>query len=394
MPGRGRFVITAYTALYLATLPATAFSLVDDECSLNGVLAQGVCECLHGWRGASCSELSLGPADPSAGLQLPGNSTWGGAAVLDKDNSWHMFASLMKNECGLNSWQPNSMVVRAEPVNASLAPGGAWAFAEVLEGNFAHSPEARASGDGSVTIPFIYEAGIPACSNCSAGRTGSGPGCSGWKPGTKFFGDWGTLTGPSPLGPWTLTRRGTCDPSQPGAVPGCPTRGNDLNPSVAVAADGSLLMVWRSINFSSSGVSYLATATAKYWGDSWVYNTTNMFPAAANVHIEDPFLWRDDDTDTWHLLAHADADGSQHGAAGIHGFSRDGRSWTLSPGNAYGASVSLTNGSTIACHRRERPKLILQGGASGGGTPSHLINAVVWATESSDKSVTFITPIV
>jgi hypothetical protein len=176
-------------------------------------------------------------------------------------------------------------------------------------------------------------------------------------------------------------------------VPGCPTRGNDLNPSVAEAADGSLLMVWRSINWSSTGKSYLATATASHWGGAWDYNTTNMFPDAASVHIEDGYLWRDAATDTWHLLAHADADGSQHGAAGIHGYSRDGRSWALSPGNSYGASIILTNGSTVECRRRERPKLILQGG-SGGGSPTHLINAVVWATESGDKSVTFITPIV
>lgn len=318
----------ALCAIFLVLLPATAQTPVDDACSLNGALVHGVCACLRGWKGTRCSELSLGPADPLAGLQLPGNSTWGGAAVIDTANKWHMFASLMKNECGLNSWQPNSMVVRAEPVDASAAPGGAWALAEVLEGNFAHSPEARsnASADGSVTIPFIFEAGIPACDNCSAGRTGSGPGCSGWKPGTQFFGDWGTLSGPSPLGPWTLTRRGTCDPSQPDAVPGCPTRGNDLNPSVAEAADGSLLMVWRSINWSSTGRSYLATATASHWGGAWDYNTTNMFPDAASVHIEDGYLWRDAATDTWHLLAHADADGSQHGAAGIHGYSRDGRS--------------------------------------------------------------------
>ena len=181
--------------------------------------------------------------------------------------------------------------------------------------------------------------------------------------------------------------------SSPGAVPGCPENGNDLNPSIAQAADGSLLMVWRTINWTSTGVSYLATATARHWGDPWTYNTTNLFPAAAHIHIEDPFLWRDAASDTWHLLAHADADSSQHQAAGIHGFSRDGRSWSLSPGNAYGATIALSNGSSVTCRRRERPKLILEGGSSGG-RPTHLINAVVWGTEAEDKSVTFITPII
>jgi hypothetical protein len=379
--------------LLLLPLAAAALAPVDEVCALNGRLLGGACVCLRGWRGADCAELALGAADPAAGLQLPGNSTWGGAAVRDARGRWHLFASLFRNGCGLNSWQPNSMVVRAEPVDAAAAPGGAWALAEVLEGSFAHSPEARSSAaDGSVTIPLIYEAGLPPCANCSAGRTGSGPGCSGWTPGTKFFGDWGTLSAPSAAGPWALERRGSCAPSAPDAVPGCPASGNDLNPSVAQAADGSLLMLWRSINFTTRGVSYLCTATAPRWGAPWAYNTTNLFPQAAGVHMEDGFVWRDAASGTWHLLAHADADGSQGGAAGMHGYSRDGVSWGLSPRNAYGASVLLRNGSSVGCRRRERPKLAFLDG-SAGGPPTHLFNAVVWESERSDRSVTFVVPI-
>lgn len=368
---------------------------MDTPCSLNGALSpRGKCQCLQGWTGANCSQLTLGPANPTAGLHLPGNSTWGGAAVLDKDNHWHLFASLIRNSCGLNSWLPNSMVVRAEPVDPGSAPGGEWALAEVLEGSFAHSPEARRTtgGDGAITIPLIYEPGLPACTNCSNGRTGSGVGCSGWTPGTKFFGDWGTLTSPSPLGPWELTRQGSCNPPTPDAVPGCPSSGNDLNPSIAQAPDGSLLMVWRSINRTTPGVSYLATARAAHWGAPWVYNTSSLFPQAAGIHLEDPFLWLDDASGTWHVLIHADADGSQHGAAGMHGFSRDGITWGLSPGNAYGATIPLVNGTAVGCRRRERPKLILQGGSSGG-PPAFLINAVVWESEEEDRSVTFLAPI-
>ena len=380
-------------ALTLYAAAASQLTPVDEACALNGALAAGACACLRGWRGADCSQLALGPADPAAGLQLPGNSTWGGAAVRDGGGRWHLFASLFRNGCGLDSWQPNSMVVRAEPADAASAPGGAWALAEVLQGSFAHSPEARGNeADGSITMPLIYEAGLPACANCSSGRTGSGAGCSGWKPGTQFFGSWGTLSAPSAAGPWALTRRGSCAASAPDAVPGCPANGNDLNPSVARGADGSLLMLWRSINRSTAGVSYLCTATAARWGAPWAYNTTNLFPQAAHVHFEDGFLWRDAASGTWHLLAHADLDGSQHGAAGAHGFSRDGRSWSLSPRNAFGASVPLLNGSAAGCRRRERPKLIFEGGSSGGA-PTHLISAVVWDTEPEDRAVTFVAPI-
>jgi hypothetical protein len=53
----------------------------------------------------------------------------------------------------------------------------------------------------------------------------------------------------------------------------------------------------------------------------------------------------------------------------------------------------MVNGSAVGCRRRERPKLILEGG-SLGGPPSYLINAVVWESEEQDRSVTFIAPIV
>jgi len=280
------------------------------------------------------------------------------------------------------------MVVRAVPADARTAPGGAWVVAETLAGPFAHSPEARVRADGRVVVPFIYEDGVPVCANCSAGRTGSGAGCAGWTPGTRFFGDWGTLSAATPHGPWARTRRGSCAAGA-AAVPGCAKNGNDINPSVVEAPDGSLLMVWRSIDWNSTGESFLATATAPGWSGPWLYNRSNLFPAASSIHIEDPFLWRNTASGTWHLLAHADADGSQGGAAGMHGYSRDGRAWALSAGNAFGRDVLLTNGTRVGTRRRERPKLIL----SADGAPTHLITAIVWADEPADRSVTFIAPV-
>jgi len=387
MPSRAALLV----ALSAATL---ALSPVDESCSLNGALVRGACVCARGWAGAACARLALRPAAPDAGLQLPGASTWGGLPVRGADGAWSLFASLFADGCGVDSWQPNSQVVRAVPADARAAPGGAWVLAPgaPVSPAFTHSPEARARADGSVVVPVIFADGVAPCANCSGGRTGSGAGCGaggGWVPGTRFFGDWGTLEAPTPVGPWTRTRRGSCAAGAADAVPGCPANGNDLNPSVAEAPDGSLLMVWRSIDWASKGVSYLCTATAPSWAGPWAYNTSNLFPAAAGIHVEDPFLWRDAASGTWHLLAHADAGGDQGGAAGVHGFSRDGRDWRLSPGNAFGAGVELLNGTVVRTRHRERPKLVL----GEDGAPSFLFSAVVWGDEAGDRSVTFVAPV-
>lgn len=51
----------------------------------------GVCECRHPWTGPRCSALSLSPMDPSGGLRLPHNWTWGGSVILgEEDGLYHM----------------------------------------------------------------------------------------------------------------------------------------------------------------------------------------------------------------------------------------------------------------------------------------------------------------
>ena len=369
---------------------------MDDACSLNGALVNGACACTRAWAGPACSRLNLRPAAADAGLQVPGASTWGGVPVRGADGRWSLFASLFAAGCGVDAWQPNSQVVRAVPADARAAPGGSWVLAPgeaPVAGAYPHSPAARARADGSVVIPVIYADGVTPCANCSAGRTGSGAGCGGagggWIPGTRFFGAWGTLEAPSPAGPWVRTRRGSCAAGAPDAVPGCAANGNDLNPSIVELADGSLVMVWRSINWTSRGESYLATATAPGWAGPWAYDTANIFPGTEGVHVEDPFLWRDAASGTWHVLAHADVDGDQGGAAGVHGFSRDARAWRLSPGNAFGADVALANGTVARVRRRERPKLVL----GDDGLPSFLFSSVIWGDEPADRSVTFVAPV-
>jgi len=89
----------------------------------------------------------------------------------------------------------------------------------------------------------------------------------------------------------------------------------------------------------------------------------------------------------WHALFHSDCE--KTGApGGGHGFSVDGKTWTLHPHNAYGHTIEMVDGTTWSCTRRERPKLILD----DEGRPTHLLNGVGIST-TTDRTFTFVQPI-
>ena len=176
--------------------------------------------------------------------------------------------------------------------------------------------------DVALQPPSAHSFAATTCTNCSGGVSGTGPGCSGWLPGTQFFGYWGALRAPSAAGPWTQTRLGSCDPTAADYVPGCAANGNDLNPTgVTDPATGAVSLVWRSIDWASKGRSFVARGSAPAWDGPYYYNTTDMFDlgSSSDRHIEDPFVYKSRDG-SWHLLLHADADGSCGGAAGMHGW--------------------------------------------------------------------------
>jgi hypothetical protein len=112
--------------------------------------------------------------------------------------------------------------------------------------------------------------------------------------------------------------------------------------------------------------STIGLARAPSWRGPW---TLPAAPAFAG-HAEDPFVWFQPATSSFHALFHslgACAD------AGCHAFSADGAAWTLSATPAYGFAAAFDDGSSVAFSRRERPQLILD---PATGAPTHLINGV------------------
>jgi hypothetical protein len=122
----------------LVLLALSAAKCGDElDCSLNGQCVAGTCVCNPAWEGADCGRLVLLPAGaPAFGAGSGGNfSSWGGG-VLQVEGSYHMFASVMANECGLNTWTTNSFIQHA----VSNSPLGPFQLREVVRPIFSHNP--------------------------------------------------------------------------------------------------------------------------------------------------------------------------------------------------------------------------------------------------------------
>ena len=57
-------------------------------------------------------------------------------------------------------------------------------------------------------------------------------------------------------------------------------------------AERGVTLLWRSINRSSTGQSYIARAHAPAWDGKYTWDRTNLFPEHSHIHMEDAFLWR------------------------------------------------------------------------------------------------------
>ena len=135
------------------------------------------------------------------------------------------------------------------------------------------------------------------------------------------------------------------------------------NPAPLFFTNGSVAVMFRSYQPYHSTI---GIARADDWRGPWTLPAAPIFEGLA----EDPFLWFQHATASYHALFHslgACAD------VGCHAYSRDGVSWTLSPTPAYGFAVAFDDGTNTTFTRRERPHLLLD---PTTGAATHLINGV------------------
>ena len=121
-------------------------SVLAEACNLNGeVHGDGSCTCLAAWTGPTCGQLALQPAKPAAGLHSQGSlSSWGGSVAFDGfSQRWVMFGNELVGECGINSWESNSRIVRASTDDLDKP----FIVDDVLLAAFASEPSLARLGD-------------------------------------------------------------------------------------------------------------------------------------------------------------------------------------------------------------------------------------------------------
>ena len=142
------------SSLVLGLLSTTGSSVhvsacaTDHDCQLNGRCVAGACACIPSWTGPQCQYLNLLPAKPNAGLQDPTGSSWGGSILQEPDGSFHLFAAVFENNCGLKAWRPNSALAHATAKTAD----GPYTNVTIIKPHFAHEPVAVRAGDGTILV--------------------------------------------------------------------------------------------------------------------------------------------------------------------------------------------------------------------------------------------------
>ena len=348
----------------------------DEDCSLNGVCdaASGACACDAEWVGDACHTLNLLPPRTLAAAYPPpalahNTTSWGGS-VLNVSGTYHMYAAVMSNACGMTTWTTNSFIQHA----VSNTPEGPYEPREVVMPPFAHNPTALRAPDGTYLIYHIGcgtpVGGAPPCTDCAGGK--SGKSCHG--PGEMVACDDRTtniLHAASPDGPWGQLNA----PFVKSATMGTPYQID--NPTVSFFPNGSLLMLGRGGNLRKESQSD-GVITAPGWRGPYTMHTAmNAGSGGAGPDIEDPFVWSDR-RGHFHALFHKFTD--EHPNSGGHGFSRDGFAWTLSDRPAYTTDVTTADGAVHAFNRRERPHLMLD--AATGTRPVMLFSTLTQWSDS------------
>ena len=377
--------------LLLASLTALAAAKCGDDldCSLNGQCVASTCVCNPAWEGADCGRLVLLPAGaPAFGAGSGGNfSSWGGG-VLQVEGSYHMFASVMANECGLNTWTTNSFIQHA----VSDSPLGPFQPREVVRPTFSHNP--TPVYDHSSDSFLVYHiagkwVNKSTVTNCSGGvtpgphpRTGVADpsGLRANSAPARFTGTPQISHSKAVDGPWTTAALQTETLS---TLAGWNPDSTD-NPAPWIFPNGSVMLLFRSYDGSAWGTdngTLIGRATAEGWNRTYTHDPAPIISEGN----EDPFLWVDR-AGHFHALLHGEPPHSPDAEhwAGRHMCSRTGLpgTWIFSPTAAYTSVVQYRNGSSVAMYRRERPHLPL----SKTGEPEYLYTS---AQPSKDTDLTF-----
>lgn len=316
---------------------------------------------------------------------------WGAGIIQgDDDGIYHLFVNVMSGDCPwlveqvahgqpAASWYPVLLGTNSHIVHAvSHHPEGPFLPRDVAIPNVANNPlvTRAASGKGPYYLWFegrpLVELNrtAPICNgtkmcvaNCDAHSY------SALNPGPMSVATSNSLDGPWTIHPLGLSqhRIGAWD------------AGADLtNPAAYTFANGTTILVYRTEGGKQSwqmGVAVGPTPTGPFEQPN-----STAFPE----HAEDPVIWVDSRGVFQMLLHNCSGIGppTPGGSGCCHclmasgsAWSTDGRRWHVRGTEPYSYNVSYSDGSVVACQRREEPKLLF----NGFGQPTHLVTLCAFA---------------
>lgn len=354
------------------------------NCSYNGECKSKVCVCKPQWTGPHCAVLNILPTNETWGYQYILNnqrvSSWGGAVIRDDNGDYHMYAAEMSQYCGIDVWQPNSILIHAK---SSIKHSGIATYERVseIDGIFSHEPDAIRGPNGEYIIYYSHvyppptgNASIDPCNSCNDGITIS---CDAQTTGQGpyIIYTYMIYSNSSGDGPW----------SEPQIIP--TDIGIDSNLAGYIYPNGSFIGIFRT---EETIMGMFATD----WKDNSTYYWYNVTLDPSNIG-EDPFMWMDyDNGDILHTIWH---NGGWGRPIGYHRFSNDGgMTWKGFSYDiqTYNNTVYFTNGNIINYQRMERPHLIFD---TDGFTPIALTNGAEEASFNQifypDYTYTLLRPI-
>jgi hypothetical protein len=317
-----------------------AHCLSDADCSFNGVCHERpdknrTCACDAAWRGDRCQTLALLPTGRASGLRgvdaVGRNvSSWGGAVLLDEaSGEFHMWASEMLFNCGIDSWTSNSHIV-----HASSTDGVHFSRGEQLWPAFSHEPTVARAPTGEWVMWFTSGPSGPGgkaaptpCKQCADGHTLENSTCPGGPAGSgPTFMSWA----PAPRGPWSTPQRLFASQANE-------TASLDTNLAMAILSNGSAVGIGRQDG--------ARLVVAGHWKNASSYVghwSTRLFPDRRLVPpfgLEDPFVYTDR-SGRFHAVFHSQIEKDDQRICGGHAYSVDGWNWTFT-GTAWSNAVEF-----------------------------------------------------
>eukprot|EP01084_Bolivina_argentea_P268720 456516_1 len=358
----------------------------DFDCSYNGKCVDKYCECSPQWTGEHCAQLNLLPTDKSSGYQYNIDnqkvSSWGGSVVYDnKTGIHHMYAAEISEFCGIDAWQPNSIVIHAQ--SEPNKPLGTYSRMEEIDDIFSHEPDAikdPITGEYVVYYSHVYPPPTgpdDPCTNCSNGVTYF---CNNSIiPNDPYIIYTYMTYSSNPSGPWSDGMN----------VPGIDT-GIDSNLAGIIFPNHTFIGLFRGGGSTDGWLRMEATN----WKKANTYKTHGKINLPDGYGAEDPYLWYDYNNNVIHSIWHG---GGWDSPWGYHWFSTDnGYNWNGFDEkiHAYDNTVDFSDGSHITFERVERPHIIFD---TDNITPIALTNGVVQAGSKEqffpDYSYTLLRPI-